>query len=74
MPAIFFAKLYYTFIVIRLLQFIIFTGGIIMDNAKIGSLIYRLRKEKGYTQLQLADILNISDKTISKWERGVSQS
>ena len=45
-----------------------------MDNAKIGSLIYRLRKEKGYTQLQLADILNISDKTISKWERGVSQS
>lgn len=41
-----------------------------MDNAKIGSLIYRLRKEKGYTQLQLADILNISDKTISKWERG----
>lgn len=40
-----------------------------MDNAKIGSLIYRLRKENGYTQLQLAEILNISDKTVSKWER-----
>lgn len=41
-----------------------------MDNVKTGRLIRRLRKEKGYTQLQLAEMMNISDKTISKWERG----
>ena len=42
-----------------------------MDNVKIGNLIHRLRKEKGMTQLQLAEILHISDKTVSKWERGL---
>lgn len=42
-----------------------------MDNVKIGQLIYRLRKEKQLTQLQLANQMNISDKTISKWERGL---
>lgn len=41
-----------------------------MDNEKIGQLIYRLRKEKNLTQLQLAEKMNISDKTVSKWERG----
>ena len=45
-----------------------------MDNVKIGNLINKLRKEKGMTQLQLAEKLHISDKTVSKWERGVSQS
>ena len=45
---------------------------IIMDNEKIGKLIYGLRKERNMTQLQLAEILHISDKTVSKWERGVS--
>lgn len=40
-----------------------------MDN-KIGEYISYLRKKKGLTQVQLANILNISDKTISKWERG----
>ena len=45
-----------------------------MDNAKIGNLIYKLRKEKNMTQLQLAERLHISDKAVSKWERGVSQS
>ncbi len=41
-----------------------------MDNEKIGALILSLRKEKGLTQKQLAERLNISDKTVSKWERG----
>lgn len=42
-----------------------------MDCEKIGSLIYKLRKEKDMTQKQVADLLNISDKTVSKWERGL---
>ena len=41
-----------------------------MDNRKVGELIYHLRKEKQLTQKQLADQMNISDRTISKWERG----
>lgn len=41
-----------------------------MDSKKIGSLIYQLRKDKSMTQKQIADKLNISDKAISKWERG----
>ena len=31
-----------------------------MDNSKVGELIYNLRKEKGLTQKQLADQMNIS--------------
>ena len=42
-----------------------------MDCSKVGKLINQLRTEKGMTQRQLADQLNISDKTISKWERGL---
>ena len=42
-----------------------------MDCEKIGLTIKALRKEKGMTQLQLADRLNVSDKAVSKWERGV---
>ncbi len=42
-----------------------------MDCNKVGKLIFSLRKEKGLTQKQLADAMNISDKTISKWERGL---
>lgn len=45
-------------------------GGATLDQVKIGKFIASLRKEKGYTQRQLADILDISDKTISKWENG----
>ncbi len=41
-----------------------------MDNRKVGDLIQSLRKEKGLTQKQLADQMNISDRTVSKWERG----
>lgn len=42
-----------------------------MDCTKIGSLLYKLRKEKGMTQKEVADSMNISNKTISKWERGL---
>ena len=42
-----------------------------MDNIKVGELIRRLRHEKNMTQLQLAGLLHISDKTVSKWERGM---
>ena len=42
-----------------------------MDCSKIGNLILSLRKERGWTQKQLADKMNISDKTISKWEKGL---
>ncbi|MEG2687220.1 MAG: helix-turn-helix transcriptional regulator, partial [Christensenellaceae bacterium] len=42
-----------------------------MDCKKVGILIRGLRKEKKLTQKQLADAMNISDKTISKWERGL---
>lgn len=42
-----------------------------MDYTKIGNLIYKLRKEKNMTQKQLADAMNLSDRTISKWERGL---
>lgn len=41
-----------------------------MDYQKIGGLILRLRKEKGLTQCQLAERLNVGDKAVSKWERG----
>ena len=41
-----------------------------MDQIKIGKFIADQRKRKGYTQKQLSEILEISDKTVSKWERG----
>ena len=41
-----------------------------MDLNKIGKFISEERKKKNYTQKQLADILNVSDRTISKWECG----
>lgn len=42
-----------------------------MDCAKVGRLILQFRKEKGLTQQQVADLLGISNKTVSKWERGL---
>ena len=41
-----------------------------MDQIKIGRFIADERKRKGYTQKQLSEKIGISDKTISKWERG----
>lgn len=42
-----------------------------MNCEEIGRLILTLRKDKEMTQKQVADLLNISDKAISKWERGL---
>lgn len=42
-----------------------------MDCNKVGKLILSLRKEKNMTQKNVAEAMNISDKTISKWERGL---
>lgn len=41
-----------------------------MEQIKIGKFIAESRKSRNLTQRQLADILSISDKTISKWECG----
>ena len=41
-----------------------------MDSGKTGALIAEARKAKGLTQRQLAETLHISDRTVSKWERG----
>ena len=41
-----------------------------MEQTKIGSFIAQKRKEKNLTQSQLAAKLGVSDKTVSKWERG----
>ena len=41
-----------------------------MDNEKIGKFISKCRKEKNLTQSELAEKLNISDKSVSKWECG----
>ena len=41
-----------------------------MNQIKIGRFIAKMRKKQSYTQRQLADILGLSDKTISKWETG----
>ncbi len=43
-----------------------------MDNNKIGKFIASLRKEKGLTQQELGDKLFVTDKAVSKWERGLS--
>ncbi len=43
-----------------------------MENEKIGRFICALRKEKGMTQKELAERLGITDKAVSKWERGLS--
>lgn len=42
-----------------------------MDQTKTGAVIRTLRKKQRLTQKQLAEQLNISDKAISKWERGL---
>ena len=45
-----------------------------MNQLKIGKFIAECRKNANLTQMQLAEKLGITDKAISKWERGVSQT
>ena len=42
-----------------------------MDATRFGLFVAEMRKENHMTQLQLAQQMNISDKTVSKWERGL---
>ena len=43
-----------------------------IDREAFGAFLARLRKEKGLTQKELAQQLYVSDKAVSKWERGLS--
>ncbi|MDO4324690.1 MAG: helix-turn-helix transcriptional regulator [bacterium] len=45
-----------------------------MDAKVFGAYIAKLRKEKHMTQSQLAEKIHVTDKAVSKWERGVSHS
>lgn len=42
-----------------------------MNSVETGKLIAKLRKEAGYTQASLAAALFVTDKAVSKWERGL---
>lgn len=42
-----------------------------MDAKRVGNAIAYLRKKVGYTQRELADRIGVSDKAVSKWERGL---
>ena len=45
-----------------------------MDQKKVGLFLKTLRKEKNITQEVLAETLNVSNRTVSRWESGVSQT
>ncbi|MDO5141298.1 MAG: helix-turn-helix transcriptional regulator [Eubacteriales bacterium] len=45
-----------------------------MNRYVTGKIIRELREKNGMTQLQLSEKLGVSDKTVSKWENGVSQT
>ncbi len=45
-----------------------------MDQVKIGLFLKELRKSSDLTQEQLAEHLNVSARTVSRWETGVSPS
>ena len=41
-----------------------------MNQQKIGEFLKELRKQKGLTQEQFAEIVNVSNRTVSRWENG----
>ena len=43
-----------------------------MDAVKVGMFISKKRREESLTQKELADKLHVTDKAVSKWERGLS--
>jgi len=45
-----------------------------MDAKSVGNTIAKLRKQRNMTQQMLAHKLDVSDKVVSKWENGVSQT
>ena len=45
-----------------------------IDNQKFGRFVAALRKEKGLTQRELGERLHVTDRAVSKWETGVSQT
>ena len=45
-----------------------------LDKRRFGAFVAALRKAQGMTQKELASRLYLSDKAVSKWETGVSQS
>lgn len=47
-------------------------GGKTVKKTTLGMMIASLRKEKGMTQLELAEKMGVTDKAVSKWERDLS--
>ena len=45
-----------------------------IDKERFGGFLAQLRREKNLTQKELAERLFVSDKAVSKWERGVSHN
>lgn len=48
------------------------TGGILMNQIQTGQLIRQLRLARRMTQRTLAERIGVTDKAVSKWERGDS--
>ena len=49
-------------------------GGAEMDAHKFGAFVAKCRKERNMTQADLALKIQVTDKAVSRWERGVSQN
>ena len=45
-----------------------------MEQQKIGAFLRQLRRERNLTQEQLAERLGVSNRSVSRWENGVSQT